>query len=204
MKNYFLPLLFIVPLFSHADDVYRKNGSVIKNCTVRDTTGTSVIILFYKKSTYLFSEETSSTIQSIPLRWVDRIVVAPYDSTKSSEVVGPSLADSSAYNSTFPVIQGSTYTHPNIKLLPISFVCAALTWDYFKQADDISRTIDANNKFAKSLGLKIDNTDLESQRTRKKIFAFTFLAAGIVNTFFTFESVEVKAGPNSFSLSYTF
>lgn len=91
------------------------------------------------------------------------------------------------------------YTCPNLKLLPISFITFALTYDYFKEASEIKKVIEdleeLNVKPEKSLIRKMN---------RKNTFGYIFLGAGIINTFISFNKVELHVEPNELWLSYKF
>jgi hypothetical protein len=81
-------------------------------------------------------------------------------------------------SSTTPVIK---YERPYIILLPLSFVCAGLAWEYFS---DLSQLPDGPIK------------------TRRTILGITFTIAGILNMFIALKSVEVKATSNSLVVWY--
>lgn len=88
-------------------------------------------------------------------------------------------------------------TYPNMHLLPLSFLCFAIAWDSFADANNISDVIDA-------VPAGVDSSDLKSDKIRKNFVGGAALVAGIFNTMYCFERIEVKASPNSLTLNYKF
>ncbi len=87
------------------------------------------------------------------------------------------------------------YVYPNIKFLPISFISFALTYDYFKKANELQDVIDEFSDPPKSL---------EREKTRLVSMELIFLVSGVINTFISFNRVELHAEPNELWLSYKF
>lgn len=126
MKNV-IALSFILASFhsdSFADDVFLRNGQVIKNCKVLDTVETRVRVY------------TTQRERIIPLVSIVSIIIAPFDSTKESEVVTFGVLPEPSTNASL-----ITYNYPNILLLPVSAVALVLAWDYFAQASDLTDAI---------------------------------------------------------------
>ena len=85
--------------------------------------------------------------------------------------------------------------YPNIKLLPISFIAFALSYDYLKDANELQDNIDKLSDPPKSLKRK---------KTRLTSMGTIFLVSGIINTFISFNRIELYAEPNELWLSYKF
>ncbi len=190
--------LFISLVYS--DDVYIRNGQILKNCHVIDTTNAKVKIIVSGKE------------RLFPLVSIDKVILSPYnqnnlsivqnqdgsfqniDTVKvlSREDVQPIVIAPKIYN------QEVNVTYPNIYLLPLSFIALGLAWDYFEDVSQLNQSIDFYKKY------NGDTSDLESARTRKTILGITFIAAGVLNTVFALKTVEIKASSNSLSLVYRF
>jgi hypothetical protein len=197
-------LLAFVLSNAQADDIRFRNGQTLKNCLVLDTLGTRVKI------------KTSEGERLFPFSTIDEIVKSAFDSSRTSYILdadGSPISTKRAEQPSNIEIQTPTdhtyisekaYTYPNTFLLPLSAIALGLAWDYFAQVSDIQDAIDASNKSASQSNVQIDNSNLESEKTRKTILGVTFLAAGIINTVFAFKRVEVTATSNSIGLSYKF
>lgn len=92
-----------------------------------------------------------------------------------------------------------TYAYPNLKLLPISFIALALTYDYLMEASEIKKVIGDLEK----LNIKPEDS-LKSKMERKEILGYIFLGTAIINTFISFNRVEVNANLNELWISYKF
>lgn len=98
------------------------------------------------------------------------------------------------------------YDYPNLKLLPISFIAFAFSWDYFKTAGDINDTIDeiekANEEFPE--GPWQSTSDLKGERDRKIIMGSLCILTGLINTYFSLERIEVETKVNYIGLRWKF
>jgi hypothetical protein len=196
----------IILYFSNtwADDIQLRNGQTLKNCLVVDTIGTRIIV------------NTSEGQKSIPLTSIEKIIKSELNSSQPTYILnadGSTKALTQASKTDESHIQITTksdyfterkYSYPKIFLLPISAITFGLAWDYFSQVGDIQDVIDYNNKSAELSKTQVDNSKLESQKSRKTVLGITFLVAGIVNAVFAFERVEVTSTSNSVGLSYKF
>ena len=186
-----LKILSLISLWcylSYGDEVYLRNGQILRNCHVADTTESKVRI------------ETSTGIRTFPLVVIDKIVKSSYDPQKptfvqnedgslqtldSTKVVSHEDSQALTIVSPLPIETAST-TYPNLYLLPVSFVSFGLAWDYLQTASEIQ-----------------DSPD-NSIKNRKTVLGVVFLAAGVINTVFALKTVEVKASSNSLGLVYHF
>jgi hypothetical protein len=182
----FLSWLFISNVY--CDDVYIRNGQILRNCHVIETTSTKVRII------------TSGNERIIPLVTIDKIVISPYDPSKPTIVQNLDGSfqnidttkilshDDAQSNIGIPQSnnQQVTVSYPNMYLLPLSFVAFGLAWDYFQDAS------------------LIDGSSAQSMKTRKTILGWTFFTAGILNTAFVLKVVEIKSTSSSLSLVYHF
>jgi hypothetical protein len=177
---------------------------MLRNCIVIDTVNNRVRV------------KTSEGEKLFPITTIDEIIKSPFEPSQPTYVVETDGSErpfkrvdqrpESEIRSTTKSTNGSekVYAYPNSILLPVSAIALGLAWDYFGQASDIQSSIDSNNKLAEQIKYPIDNSKLESQKTRKTILAITFLAAGIANTVLAFKRVELTGTSNSITLSYKF
>lgn len=180
-----LSLLFLVVSFragSLADDVFLRNGQAIKNCRVLDTLDSRVRIY------------TTQRERILPLASIASITLAPFDSTKETEIVtfGGLLPERSPNASTV------IYDYPHLYLIPITAIAVVLAWDNFSDASDLSNAIDEAKK------VNLDTSKMESTRNRKTVFGIVALGAGLINTYFALQRVQVKVTSNSVGLTYNF
>lgn len=200
--------LSISPLsrVAKADDLYLNTGWTMKNVRVIDTVRSG--------SDLFLRVEEKNGVHRIPLGAIMRITIAPVDAALGSPVFVDSLGHRDQARSPSveirkpesPVLAKPDYKvrYPNMKLLPVTFIAVALSWDFFAQASDIGDAIDANNQTAALLKITADNSSLQSQETRKTILGVTFLLAAVANTVLCFGDVEVIPASNSLTLAYHF
>ncbi|NQV16203.1 hypothetical protein HQ531_12150 [bacterium] len=189
---------------AQADDIRFKSGQILQNCVVVDTVGTRLRI------------ESIDGFRTYPLHTIDSVIKSPVIETQPTVLIGvdSSLALNKKYerSETKQAIRSSmlaqnqfkNYKYPNAYLLPISAIGLGLAWDYFSEYGDIKKTIKDLKKDAKPLNIYVDTSDLEDQRTRKLVLGVTFLTAGVINSVFALQRVEVSATNNSIGLSYNF
>ena len=90
----------------------------------------------------------------------------------------------------------------NYKKLPITIISFALSYDYFKQYDDLRDTIRENEKrFGPDYS---DNNKLKSNADRKKFMFAVFAIPGLANTIMSFENIKVTSSNNRITLQYNF
>ena len=179
--------LFLITAAAIADDIYLKDGSIIKNVRV---TGESVdfgvpVVTF----TYF---RLSGNIESRLAKGViSRIESAVVPDGELSTRISPSGVDLLQQQSA-PVaapapatredslriimqqlqrineMQNVKKTYPHAWWAAVSAVTAGLTWDFFARAGDVQDAIDINNKLAGAFNVKIDNGPLEATTTRSR------------------------------------
>ncbi len=190
----------IVVSLAHGDDVYFRNGQILRNCRVIETTESKIKV------------STSINERTFPRITIEKIVSKPYDPDKPTIVQNQdgsfqSLDTTRAVTPdelqsyiSVPKVTGQelTTTHPNIYLLPMSVVALGLAWDYFQDVSQLNQSIDSYKKS------NSDTSEMESARNRKTVLGITFLAAGVINTVFALKTVEVKATSSSLGLVYHF
>ncbi len=120
-----------------------------------------------------------------PLNTIAEVIKSTYDPTKPSPYFPAEQVEANPELGAVGINAGREY--PNLKLLPISIIAFGLSYDFFQTASDIGDSPDPN-------GIK----------SRKTILGIICLGAGIANAVISFQSVEVKATPNSLTLSYRF
>jgi glutaredoxin len=179
-------VLFLISLWcnlAQCDEVYFRNGQILRNCHVADTSESKVHIV------------TSTGIRTFPLVVIDKIVTGSYDPKRPTIVQnqdGTMQTLDSAKVLTHEQIQAiinasplpgelTSTTYPNIYLLPVSAIAFGLTYIEFK--------------------LQLESGDWKPEPT---ILGTTFLVAGIVNTVFALKTVEVRATSNSVGMIYHF
>lgn len=188
--KYLFVCLFTYISFASADDIRLKSGFMYKNVQIIEQTSDG-----YTKF------KTSNGQSRIKTSDVLEIYKAPYDPNSKTETLlyDPSELSDSLWQAKQLAVSGPVIvTRPNLKLLPLSVVAFALSWDYIQQSSDLDDLIDLYKD------AEIDVSGLESQQTRKTILGVTFLAAGIVNLWISLETVEVRAQGTSLSVAYKF
>ena len=130
---------------------------------------------------YQMSNGKKTKVSQKAIAKIDKI---PFNPEAPSKLIEPDISK------IIPSLkkQEATY-YPNLKLLPVSFISFALGYDYYKQAQGLK---DASLAKIKTL------------KRRKEILCGIFFTAGIINTFFIFKRVKIKASPTQISLSYKF
>lgn len=162
--------------FLNAEDIYFKNGAVLKNVHITD-----------KGEDYWVVKKADGQFLKL-YRWnIERVESTPFRPDINTELSGIIP----------PEPQEITTTRPNLKLLPITFIGLFLALDTYQDASDINATI----KDIRDLNPEADVSRLEGQRGRKYVYGTIFLATAIVNTFIAFKNVEVKATPQQIQLS---
>lgn len=176
------------------DEIYLKNGSIIKNVVVKDTLENK--LQFVTSS----GDGFDHCCRSILLSRIDSVVRKPFDKYKPSGIENENNFPSQSETRLFqePVQPPRSLSYPNIILLPVSILSFGLAWDYFEQVDDIGETIDNFKK------VQSNTSSLETTKSRKTILGIGFLIVGVLNTVISLQSVEVNASENSIKLSYKF
>jgi len=206
-----IPVLLL--FFSHvySDVIYSIHGFVYHNVKViKTTTTTSGLLLNYQ---YYDSIKARIINRSLPIEEVLKFEHSDFDSTRGmiiETLFKTSLPDSSVkssigkrqiYNNPFSVYKTE---YPNRYFLIVSAISIGLTWDFISRSDNIQKQIDINNDLAKKINIKIDNSGLESEKTRTIVIGVICAASTIASLIYSFQSVEIKTDGKSLSMSYKF
>lgn len=194
IKMTFLLITGILAQVANADDIYLKNGAILKNCLVKDTTENKIKF------------NTSTGYRFINLLIVVKIEYLPFDSTKDTEMIYPTFRPSESNLEPLKIENISTtkYKYPNIHFLSVTALGLVVTWDGFARVSNLQNSIDANNKFAKLLHIEIDNSSLQSEKTRATVMGIVGIGVTLFSTFYSLERVEIKSDGKSLSLAYSF
>ena len=192
MKTRILAILFIFIVFSlMADEIILNNGDIYS--------GTIIC----KKGEFLFIERDDECYQINQLE-IGRVYKNGSVVTKSIFKISD-FKEKEPYNIEVVVSRGEyniqerkiDYRYPNGRMLPLSFLCFAITWDNLADIKDIKEVLD-------SLPSGSDTKKIKSIRTRKYIIAITSFIAGCYNTSYSFTRFEITADTNSLTLNYKF
>jgi len=178
MKSYLFSPLLILIFYSHSfcDNVILRNGKAIDNCIVKDTVGYTIRII----------ENGNDTVR-VPIIDIIGIIYEKYD--PNARTLTRTIVDKRII---------TKKVRPNSKLWPLSIIALGLTFESFYDVSQLNEAIDNYSK----LNLKTD--ELVASRNRKQVLGWTFFIAGLINTIYVLETVEVTATNNSLGISYNF
>ncbi|APF16979.1 hypothetical protein Calab_1516 [Caldithrix abyssi DSM 13497] len=188
-------LLFLLP--SMADNIFMKNGTKIINVKVLN-----------QDQKWIYYQMANGKKTKISKNAVLKIENIPFNPKLKSQIIAPDFT----HISKMDVEKSQTESYPNFKLITLSIVSFALSYDYFKEANNIQKFINFNDFLIRSYigDEKLEKEyldlidDLKSQKKRKQIIGTVFMASGIINAIISFKKVQIKASPQSLSLSYRF
>lgn len=175
-----------------ADDIHFNSGNIFKNVEIMDSTESKIIV------------NTTYGIREIPKKTICKIIRKPFNPEIESEYVDSPVDE-------LELIQSDDYAYDNtesyLKVKPIFLFNSALSflvcWDFFKDANDINKTIEDLEELSNNIpNAEFDKSDLVAQRKRKKIIGFALAVSGIVNLFEPFDKVRVATYLKSINLSY--
>ncbi len=184
-------IFVLLPLTVLADDIHYKNGCIVTNLTIKDSTGA-----FYQ------AETTQGKPMGIKKSLVDRVISAPVD--------GPTRVINC------PEIQSSQHEKPqlnatgqqikfNITALATAVGFSVLAYDSFKDAGQYEKQIDYYRSYNDLVGTEseyyYDTSGLVEERDRKKLMGFLFIAVAVFNGINAWETVQVSASSNSLNLT---
>ena len=121
-------VVFLIGNVSRADNIYFRNGAVLKNCVVRDTVDNTITVL------------TTTGTRTFPLTSIDRIEPQPLDSSMPSSVV-TGLEASGVDDDLQPV--KPDLRPQRLYLLPVSaiaFTLAYTNWDTYGRTSGDTKT----------------------------------------------------------------
>ena len=202
MKKYLL--LIALTSITLCDDLYLKSGVVFRNISVTDTT-----------DGYIRIKLVPTSFRTFPLSAVEKLDPVKFDSLYESgfgrwKDLDP-IVSAPSQKPSEPVIRkrGAKYEYPNLKLIPVSIISFAFCYDYFSSASNLTETtppitgVAAIDAAAKDAANKANET-ISSTKSRYNIIGAMFLAAGIINTVFVFEKIEIKTDGQQLTMAYIF
>jgi hypothetical protein len=203
MRLWFLPLVLLAFVqLALSDTIYMKSGIIYRNVDVIERGDFSVIFN---------STEGEKAVDAID---VLAIKDGPYDPSKVSRVDNWDIDSALATKKR----QGKkAYEHrPYLVMLPISFILAGLTYDYYDQyhdtgdfVDDLQDTreslVDIYGKRAKIVGF-YDSWigKLETEKKEKIVLGALCLIGTIVNTAYSFKTVQIRVEGDRLQVNYNF
>jgi len=187
-KVFFLLCLFAVCVF--ADNIYMKNGKVYSNVFVTNKTKYAVIFM------------SNGQKMSVPLDEVLRIEELPIQ----PNVMPDSMSSENGVNEILnqPSTKQTFFSNPNRNLFFLSILSGLLSWDYFKQVEDIGNEIGDIEKMNYKLNSEISTSKLSDTKSRKRTIAIVSSVVCLVTTYISFTPLEITVSPASLSLSYHF
>lgn len=215
MKSKLLALAILVNSVDcvATDDLYLRTGYVMRNAQIADTTGKLLLVKYnglirrVPLENVLFIESKAYDADELSFLEKFDLTAMAFDTTsplalRLSPAVRQQLRDELAMQK---LESAKKYERPNLKLLPISVVAAAVAVDMFIDADDLGDAIENLRKYGGDTELQSElQSQLESQKNRKIIIGGICAAASLINLYFALQEVEVKGGPNSITISYNF
>lgn len=205
-RLFIIMLIFATALL--ADDIHFKNGCILTNVTVIDSSGA---YYQYKKSNGTLSKINKAIVAKVVKKSFSKNAVTQ---TTNCADTWKSSATRSMRNAT-QTKRKTTQTKLNGLMFGLGLVSSALAWDYFDRVGALQDGIDAANKIINN-GMsdiidqgsidraKNDKEKLESDKTRNTIIGSVIVAFAIYNYFNAFEKVDLKTDGEKVTLSYNF
>ncbi|MGD9489040.1 MAG: hypothetical protein AB7W47_13525 [Calditrichaceae bacterium] len=206
MKKLILLILVLgLAGFSLADEIHFKDGRVMVNVNLLESDDENIVVAAADLSLHTFEKAE-----------IDKIVESKINYDETSKILehGEAIASLTKKELTQPVVpdlnisQQSKYEYPHLKLISLSFVAFGISYDCFKRAGEIDDKIEILKEdqldIAGEPNPNADYSTLRSEKSRKKFLGYSFLIAGVVNTYFALERVRVIAEPAKLGLSYQF
>lgn len=212
MRQFYLLILVLIAVpHLKSDDIYLKNGFVIKNAFIKDTVDNYIIL------------EASNGTRRFPVSQILKVVRVDIDPSKGAimEKFDDALAESNFES----IIQNTQkkadsikvsselaptlyrYEFPNMKLWPVTIVCIFLAYDNYDQANNIKDILDYAELTQKDVPAgypKLDLSIYESEISKRRVIAAGFAILAIINTVYASEKVAVKISTQSISMSYNY
>lgn len=173
--------LLLITSLSHADDIYLKNGCILRNVTIVQTSGK---IFVYKTS--------SGEMKQLDPEMLDHYERKALNAESSFENCKPVI----------PTQKTLIKKQVRMDMLLISASAIALSIDYFIETSDMSEDIDDFER----LGF-YDKTYLNRMKgvkNRKAVMGDVFAVVAVFGLLNMYEDIEVKPTTNGLSLSYSF
>lgn len=195
-------LLAVVSSFINADDLKTKDGKVIKNITIVDSTEYYYSIQFPDGSRSRFRKDLIEEIVR-----TDGTILKIGKIVEKDSVVRQDLTQREPTPTNLNIRQNKK-TYPNLAFLTVTALSSALAIDLFSDIGDINKSIDLNTKSLDGLSGTASRTILdEIDRLKGRKITKTFLGVisliiGVVSTVYALAPVEVTAGPNQVAVNY--
>ncbi len=172
----------------YSDDIYLKNGTIIKN----------VKIIKQGREWTVF--QTPEGEQKIRTFLISKIVKSDYHSQQQTEIRSLRKAETA---------KTEAAKYPNLKLLPLSLMGIGLFIDSIFEIDEINDQISSLKQSRYSDPTWAYRTDqhineLKRKRTRKIMVSAAILTATVLNTVISLERLAVKPATNGIQLSLHF
>jgi len=222
MKNFINGIMFVLLLqVCSADDIYLKDGTVIKNVKFleyRKNFGQLAGFFLFNNKEYFYNVDIISRIDPVPYDPASASVrgkLSPVDLV-FTPLVPPQVEQRPKdtlkilYERLATLYAPPRKVYPNLIWLSVTALSMMIALDAFSAADDFQDQIDYNEnlriawKKAFDVDLQIDNSTLESAKTRKSALGIISLCAGIASFSYSIQSIEVKSDGSSLSLAYHF
>ena len=176
MVKYALTIILMVSI-ARAEDIYLRNGTVVRNARVVEANAQHVRFYFRKEIRTVSRDK----VYRIEGNW------DPQKTTFIEDRQGKQLPD----------IRPIRKERRNINYLPVALISLGLSWDFLAEANDIDKTIEG-------LPDGIEKDRLDGSQGRKRILGFTFLGIGVGALFYSFLEVPVYPTANGVALTIRF
>ena len=185
MKQILLLLCFISS-YSYSDNVYLKSGYVYKNVIVIDTLENELRIQY------------GDLRQTIPLGDVRSVLKLPLIPLTKAILLKED-------NQTSRSVQKETVTnYPNFKFFPVVVLAGFMAWNSLETASEAQNTIYANNQLAKTLKIPVDNSAIESAKSRNEIIGYVSILTAGITLGICFSDSQLEIVDNKLSMRLTF
>jgi len=163
-----------------SDDIYMKNGAILKNVTIKKTDSKTKII-------YVTTDGKERSIMKRTVLRINKKEILP---DQEFTLIRPDRPIDKSNDKNINI------KYPNMKLLPVSMIAFTLAYMSFDAIEDVPKNTDLNTIKHVS--------DIKEDNSKNKIYLGIYLAAGVINTFFVFQSVQVYADDKTAGLSIEF
>lgn len=92
------------------------------------------------------------------------------------------------------------YKYPNLRMLPLTFLCIFISSDYFADANDLQDQIDR----IENDELDLNTSKLENKKHRKQLIATSSLIIGAINAYISLGRIEITTNGNDITFNYHF
>lgn len=86
--KFIIAVLFLFSTLCNADEIYFYNGKIFKNCQVKDTVDSKVIVVTVTKEFYLFEKtDFIRKEQKVPLSDIYKTIITSFDSQSETQII---------------------------------------------------------------------------------------------------------------------